>query len=61
MLGAGLLENRLAEKDLMPLMDNKLIISQQCILQQRRLTSFGLHYEEHYQQIEGGVPSFLLW
>ena len=62
-LGADLLERSSAEKDLGVLVDNRMAMSQQCALADKRANgTLGciMHYKEHGQKGKGGDPCPLL-
>ncbi|RMC00519.1 hypothetical protein DUI87_23133 [Hirundo rustica rustica] len=59
-LGADLLENSSARRDLGAQVDNKLSLSQQCPCGQESQWDPGDHQEEHCQQVQGGDPASLL-
>lgn len=59
-LGADLLESCSVEKDLGVLVDNKVLMSQQCPWDQESQRYPGVHQKEHCQQIRGDDPASLL-
>ncbi|KAF4793621.1 hypothetical protein TURU_109768 [Turdus rufiventris] len=59
--GGDLLESNSVEKDLGVRVDNKLSLSQQCVLGAKQANGIlGVHWEKHCLKVEGGDPVPLL-
>ena len=58
-LGHDLLEGSSVEKDLVVLVDGRLVVSQLCVLVPKKADGI-LHEKKHGQQVKGGDPVPLL-
>jgi len=58
-LGHDLLERSSVEKDLVVLVDGRLVVSQLCVLVSKKADGI-LHEKKHGQQVKGGDPPSLL-